>query len=188
MPYLQPERYFSRISHINIERDLLACGFRCVLLDIDNTILSRATHDVPRDVGLWLAQARDAGVSFCLVSNNWHKNVHELANRLSMPIIAKAMKPLPVALFAACSMQGAKRSETVMIGDRLSADVLAALARRHVGVSAGAAGGAGPAPYEIRAHGGAGHLRRGSARGRASAGASERGRQIRRPKRLRAGK
>ena len=46
MPYLQPERYFSRISHINIERDLLACGFRYVLLDIDNTILSRATHDV----------------------------------------------------------------------------------------------------------------------------------------------
>ena len=126
MPYLQPERYFSRISHINIERDLLAYGFRYVLLDIDNTILSRATHDVPRDVGLWLAQARDAGVSFCLVSNNWHKNVHELANRLSMPIIAKAMKPLPVALFAACSMLGAKRSETVMVGDQLSTDVLAA--------------------------------------------------------------
>ena len=65
-------------------------------------------------------------MSFCLVSNNWHKNVHELANRLSMPIIAKAMKPLPVALFAACSMLGAKRSETVMIGDQLSTDVLAA--------------------------------------------------------------
>ena len=126
MSYLQPERYFSRISHINIERDLLACGFRYVLLDIDNTILSRATHDVPRDVGLWLAQARDAGIQFCLVSNNWHKNVHELANRLSMPIIAKAMKPLPVALFAACSMLGAKRSETVMVGDQLSTDVLAA--------------------------------------------------------------
>ena len=126
MPYLQPERYFSRISHINIERDLLACGFRCVLLDIDNTILSRATHDVPRDVGLWLAQARDAGIQFCLVSNNWHKNVHELANRLSMPIIAKAMKPLLVALFAACSMLGAKRSETVMVSDQLSTDVLAA--------------------------------------------------------------
>ena len=126
MSYLQPERYFSRISHINIERDLLACGFRYVLLDIDNTILSRATHDVPRDVGLWLAQARDAGIQFCLVSNNWHKNVHELANRLSMPIIAKAMKPLPVALFAACSMLGAKRSETGMIGDQLSTNVLAA--------------------------------------------------------------
>ena len=126
MPYLQPERYFSRISHIDIERDLLGCGFRFVLLDIDNTILSRATHDVPRDVGLWLAQAREAGVGFCLVSNNWHQNVHALANRLSMPIVAKAMKPLPVALFAACSKLDAKRSETVMVGDQLSTDVLAA--------------------------------------------------------------
>lgn len=126
MSYLQPERYFSRISHINIKRDLLDCGFRFVLLDIDNTILSRATHDVPRDVGLWLAQARDAGVQFCLVSNNWHANVHQLANRLSMPIVAKAMKPIPAALFVAMHRLGAKRAETVMVGDQLSTDVLAA--------------------------------------------------------------
>lgn len=147
MPYLQPERYFSRISHINIERDLLACGFRCVLLDIDNTILSRATHDVPRDVGLWLAQARDAGVSFCLVSNNWHKNVHELANRLSMPIIAKAMKPL--ARWR-CSRRAPcwGRSERDRHDRRSAINRRACRAqRRHVGVSAGAACGAGPAPY-----------------------------------------
>lgn len=133
MSYLQPERYFSRISHINIKRDLLDCGFRFVLLDIDNTILSRATHDVPRDVGLWLAQARDAGVQFCLVSNNWHENVHQLANRLSMPIVAKAMKPIPAALFVAMHKLGAKRAETVMVGDQLSTDVLAA---HNAGISA----------------------------------------------------
>ena len=126
MSYLQPERYFSRISHINIKRDLLDCGFRFVLLDIDNTILSRATHDVPRDVGLWLAQARDAGVQFCLVSNNWHENVHQLANRLSMPIVAKAMKPIPAALFVAMHKLGAKRAETVMVGDQIFTDVLGA--------------------------------------------------------------
>lgn len=133
MSYLQPERYFSRISHIDIKRDLLDCGFRFVLLDIDNTILSRATHDVPRDVGLWLAQARDAGVQFCLVSNNWHENVHQLANRLSMPIVAKAMKPIPAALFVAMHKLGAKRAETVMVGDQLSTDVLAA---HNAGISA----------------------------------------------------
>ena len=75
-----------------------------------------------------------------------------------MPIIAKAMKPLPVALFAACSMLGAKRSETVMVGDQLSTDVLAA---HNAGMSAyllAPLGGAGPAAHEVRAHGGAGHL------------------------------
>ena len=41
MPLLEPDRYFSRLSHVDIERDLLALGFRFVLLDIDNTILTR---------------------------------------------------------------------------------------------------------------------------------------------------
>ena len=35
MPLLEPDRYFSRLSHVDIERDLLALGFRFVLLDID---------------------------------------------------------------------------------------------------------------------------------------------------------
>lgn len=88
MSFLEPDRYFARISRIDIDRDLLALGFRNVLLDVDNTILTRDTHEVPRDVGFWLAKARDAGITFCLVSNNWHEGVYQLANRLSLPIVA----------------------------------------------------------------------------------------------------
>ena len=70
MGLLDPDRYFSRLSHIDVERDLRARGLDCVLLDIDNTILTRDTHEVPRDVRLWLARAREAGTGVCLVSNN----------------------------------------------------------------------------------------------------------------------
>ena len=126
MPLLEPDRYFSRLSHVDIERDLLALGFRFVLLDIDNTILSRDTHEVPRDAGHWLAKARDAGVSFCLVSNNWHEGVYQLANRLSLPIVAKAVKPLPPAFLVALKKIGATRDATVVIGDQLVTDVLGA--------------------------------------------------------------
>lgn len=126
MAFLEPDRYFSRISHIDIERDLLGHGFHFVLLDVDNTILTRDTHEVPRDVGLWLARARDAGLSFCLVSNNWHEGVYELADRLSLPIVAKAVKPLPPAFLRALGKLDAKRSETVVIGDQLVTDVMGA--------------------------------------------------------------
>lgn len=126
MAYLQPERYFSRISRIDIQRDLLNRGYRVVLLDIDNTIRSRATHDVPRDVGVWLANARDAGVEFCLVSNNWHADVHELAHRLSLPIVAKSCKPIPIGFLVALRKLGASRGEAVVVGDQLSTDVLGA--------------------------------------------------------------
>ena len=126
MPFLEPDRYFARISRIDIERDLLALGYRYVLLDVDNTILTRDTHEVPRDVGAWLARARDAGIAFCLVSNNWHEGVYRLARRLSLPIVAKAVKPLPPAFLIALKKLEAKRSETVVVGDQLVTDVMGA--------------------------------------------------------------
>ena len=126
MALLTPDRYFSRISAIDIERDLLGCGRIHVLLDIDNTIRARDTHSVPRDVGLWLGRARTAGVDFCLVSNNWHADVHQFAGELEMPIVAKAMKPLPFAFFAGMRKLGATRADTVVIGDQLATDVVGA--------------------------------------------------------------
>lgn len=60
MALLTPDRYFSRISAIDIERDLLGCGLTHVLLDIDNTVRARDTGCVPRDVGMWLGRAREA--------------------------------------------------------------------------------------------------------------------------------
>ena len=69
---------------------------------------------------------RDAGITFCLVSNNWHEGVYHLANRLSLPIVAKAVKPLPPAFLMALRKLGAKRSETVVIGDQLVTDVMGA--------------------------------------------------------------
>lgn len=126
MSFLEPDRYFSRLSHVDIDRDILALGLRNVLLDVDNTIFTRDTHEVPRDVGFWLAKARDAGVAFCLVSNNWHGGVYQLARRLSLPLVAKAVKPLPPAFLIALKKIGAQRSNTVVVGDQLVTDVMGA--------------------------------------------------------------
>ena len=126
MAYLQPERYFSRISRIDIKRDLVERGYRFALLDIDNTVRSRATDDVPRDVRVWLARARDAGIGFYLVSNNWHANVHELSAELGIPVVGKACKPLPFGFMAARRRLGARRGEVEVIGDQLSTDVVGA--------------------------------------------------------------
>lgn len=126
MALLQPERYFSRLSRIDIDGDLLALGYNHVLLDVDNTILTRDTSEVPRDVGMWLAKARDAGIAFCLLSNNWHESVRELAASLELPIVDHAIKPLPPAFLAARTKVGGSRKDTVVIGDQLVTDVLGA--------------------------------------------------------------
>lgn len=126
MSIFQPDRFFARVTSIDPERDLLDAGLSCVLLDIDNTVRSRADGEVPRDVRVWLAKARGAGVSFCLLSNNWHADVHRFAGELDLPIVAKACKPLPFAYGAAMRRAGGERGSTVAIGDQLTTDVIGA--------------------------------------------------------------
>ncbi|MEF2735912.1 MAG: gamma-glutamyl-gamma-aminobutyrate hydrolase family protein, partial [Bifidobacterium choerinum] len=62
---------------------------------------------VPADVLEWLLRAEAAGVTFCLLSNNWHHGVHELAAAFGWPLVAKAVKPLPPAFAIALRKVGA---------------------------------------------------------------------------------
>ena len=145
MSLFEPDRLFARITAIDIRRDLLDAGICAVLLDIDNTLRSRETGDVPHDVGVWLGKARDAGIAFCLLSNNWHADVRSFAESLDLPIVAKAMKPLPFSYLMAIhklnvEMRARDRSEeeaahpsmhigrrqTVSIGDQVFTDVAGA--------------------------------------------------------------
>lgn len=126
MPFFEPDRFFSRITAIDIERDLVGPGLVNVLLDIDNTVRSRATGDVPRDVAVWLGRARDAGVHFCLLSNNWHDNVFHFARQHDLPIVAKALKPLPGGYRRAMAELGSTRQNTVAVGDQVLTDVMGA--------------------------------------------------------------
>ncbi|MDO5426628.1 MAG: hypothetical protein Q4F54_02425 [Coriobacteriia bacterium] len=70
MSFTLPDRYLKRISDIDIQKDLLNAGYKFVLLDVDNTILTRDESVVPDDVKKWLAKARKAGLKFCLISND----------------------------------------------------------------------------------------------------------------------
>ncbi len=133
MGFFDPDRYFASVADIDIQNDLLGLGFNHALLDIDNTIRSRATYAIPANVGLWLAEARDAGVTFCLLSNNWHGNAEELALKLDLPIVAKAMKPLPFGFLSAMKRIGATKQDAVCIGDQLMTDVIGA---HLIGISA----------------------------------------------------
>lgn len=126
MSLLQPERYFARTSAIDVHADILECGFTHVLLDVDNTIVSRADHQVPADVRKWIASLQGAGVRLCFLSNNWHGSVFEMALELDIPIIAKACKPLPHGFLLAIRKIGGSRTSSVMVGDQLSTDVVGA--------------------------------------------------------------
>lgn len=126
MPFMQPDRFFSRVSRIDVEKDLVSRGLTHVLLDVDNTILRRDNSQVPRDVREWLSKLDRAGVKVCLVSNNWHDTVVRTALDLGLPIVTHSVKPLPPAFLAGRGKIGGRRKDTVVIGDQLITDGIGA--------------------------------------------------------------
>ena len=125
MELLTPDLRFSCVE--NITPALLASkGIRALLLDIDNTLVSRATGQFTDSVLEWIQKLKDAGISCCLISNNWHDVALEYAQTLSLPIVKKAMKPLPIAYVKALATIGAKRAESAVVGDQIFTDILGA--------------------------------------------------------------
>ena len=121
-----PDKYLYRITDIDIQKDIIDKGFKFILLDVDNTILTRDQSVVPKDVKAWLDKALNVGLKFCLISNDWHSNVIDLSKEINLPIVVKSLKPLPPAFFRAMKKIGAKKQQTLMIGDQLMTDVFGA--------------------------------------------------------------
>lgn len=131
MPFIKPDRYFSAVTAIDPQADLAAAGVRAVLLDMDNTLVARDTHDMPASVRAWLDALPAFGITACLFSNNWHETPFQWGKRLGLPVVAKACKPLPFAYGKALRVLNAqmndaaplRRSQVACIGDQLSTDV-----------------------------------------------------------------
>lgn len=135
-----PDKYYKRITEIDIIKDLKEQGIKALILDIDNTLLPRDAASVPQDIREWLCAAQDVGIEIILLSNNWHESIYVVAKNLDLELIAKAVKPLPFAFVRAIHKlrkrfesrgESFNREEVCMIGDQLVTDCIGA---RVVGV------------------------------------------------------
>jgi HAD superfamily phosphatase (TIGR01668 family) len=66
------------------------------------------------------------GIRVCLLSNNWHRSVFAQRDELGLPLVRRAMKPLPFAFIRARRKLGARSRQTIVVGDQLITDVLGA--------------------------------------------------------------
>lgn len=126
MAILQPERFFTRLSAIDIQRDLVGAGITHALLDVDNTVRSREDNIIPADVRSWIDEAKRAGITLGLFSNSWHDTTLAFGRELSLPVVMRSMKPLPTGTVHALRTVGGTRRNTVVIGDQILTDVLSA--------------------------------------------------------------
>ena len=96
-----------------------------MVLDMDNTLSMHGNPAAEDGVMEWLEKMRSRGIKMRVVSNNNTKRVAPLAEILGLPFTANGAKPLTFGVNRAVKAMGAKKSETLVIGDQIFTDVMA---------------------------------------------------------------
>jgi uncharacterized protein len=100
-------------------------GITGLLLDVDCTLKCYGQKDVPPDVAAWIEQLRLAGVRLCLVSNGLGRRIEAFAQRIGLPFVAQAMKPLPWGVKCGIEKLALPPSKIALVGDQIFADIMA---------------------------------------------------------------
>jgi HAD superfamily phosphatase (TIGR01668 family) len=118
-------RYVSTVDLID-PAELASQGVRLLLVDRDNTLVPRDTRTLPPQVCDWVRSVKDAGIAFCLLSNNFHtQQIAQTAAELGCQKVDHAMKPAPIAVWHAMAKMGVGAEQTVVVGDQVFTDLLA---------------------------------------------------------------
>ena len=122
---LVPEYCFDTFDEATADF-LISIGAKGIILDIDNT-LEPYENDLPGERVLsWLSSLKERGISASFVSNNGKERVMLFNASLKLPAFYKAGKPFTKNIKRAMVRMGTTREDTILMGDQIFTDVLAA--------------------------------------------------------------
>jgi hypothetical protein len=122
---LTPDLWIESVLELSVDR-LRRMELKALLLDVDGTLKNYRAESLRPDVAAWLEGLRAAGIGLCLLSNGLSGRIGRLAERLGLPFVPQACKPLPYGCRRAMRVLGFRRRQTAVVGDQLFADVVAA--------------------------------------------------------------
>ncbi len=121
---ITPDLMVDRISHISPEL-LTKWKLKGVILDVDNTLLSKKANVPDDDIFDWVESIRPM-MNIVLLSNNIPSRIHRASMPLDLPYIGWTMKPFPWYFKKALRFLNLCPDEVGMIGDQLFTDILGA--------------------------------------------------------------
>ncbi len=123
--WFHPTSYVPRVWEIDLEK-LRADGVRGIIIDLDNTLVGYRALDPAPGVTEWIARAPEYGIAIVMLTNNATDWARAMAERLGLPIIPNARKPLPRGFRRALGLLGVPRDAVLVVGDQLFTDVIGA--------------------------------------------------------------
>lgn len=118
------EFYFPSISEIDLEK-LYNKGFRGIILDLDNTVVSWDAKFPEEREKIWIEEAKKK-FKIYIVSNSFlrSKRAKEIGKILGIPVFSFSFKPFPFCFLKAVKKMNLKKEEVIIIGDQIFTDIL----------------------------------------------------------------
>jgi len=120
---LKPHIKRERITDITLD-DVKKLGVNALLLDVDNTMSTHHGQTLTEGLLEWLSIMRENGIKLIVLSNSKRRRVEPFAEKIGLPFISTAAKPLPFGYFRAAKAVGEKRKNVAIVGDQMFTDML----------------------------------------------------------------
>ncbi len=122
MGILKPQYKFRRIFEIPVDffRNNGICH---LILDIDNTLSYHDSQEISEEVLAWLSKMKENGIDMALLSNNKPHRVFPFAEKLEIPFVPGAGKPLLKGYKEVLRRFNWEKEKTASIGDQLFTDI-----------------------------------------------------------------
>lgn len=121
---LMPDEMYETFDLVTPEH-LTSLGIKYIFSDIDNTLATYDDPTPPENVLRWLDSMNENGIKVAFVSNNKKERVELFNKDLGYVAYHKAKKPLTKKLRMAMRDFGAKKEESLLLGDQLLTDAAA---------------------------------------------------------------
>lgn len=119
-----PNEHQKSVQNIDF-LNLYKMGFRALLIDIDNTLVSYKEHEPSEDLIAFIKRLESIGFKIVFISNNNQERVSVFTSKMNYPFICSARKPLKIGFRKALkAIDHQNRAEVVVIGDQIMTDIL----------------------------------------------------------------
>lgn len=124
--YFKPSAFLPSISKIDLSM-LKNQGIKLIICDLDNTLVPHYTKFPTQNIIKFVEEIKEKEFEFIIISNNTKKRVSSFSEKLNLSeFIWNAKKPFPFSIKKTINKLGVKPQETVVIGDMIITDILAA--------------------------------------------------------------
>lgn len=121
----RPDIWLHRVTDIT-PKMLKELGVSALFLDVDNTLSTHHGTEITEGFFEWKEKMQTSGISLVIVSNSKRFRIEPFAEKVGLPFVSLAAKPLPNGYIKAAGKLSVPLKKAAIAGDQIFTDVLGA--------------------------------------------------------------